>query len=568
MKKKTFSVLFALAMVLSIAAGVFAQDFNVTWDENTVLNVFNDLNMYFPDMFAEEDSDFLWTDNGLADFEQNFPQQNGEVIAKAPINTKAGSATLDVSYDPCGDGLIKFDIAIERMSPADAAGNYYYGDEKATHIRDIYATLSAKDSTGTSTVKLGIKTCESTGGDGCRAVTFKKTKTDSGTKYIGHLKGYMTVPGAWVLDGSAEYTVDVRIDFSTYMTALWPVANIDSALDDSGFVTASAKVKPTEDKNYCQTSLQLYDAFGYNEFPVEGVAFGTRGKYDQNTGEARLQAVVRNVQPDIRRQNYVIPGEVFAYNSLKTGVSPWNYENGQRITGYTCKYTLYNVMNGAPLTNDCKFGEGIAIPNHGLIKIDITIDHLSGDILRTAKGKNVSFALRLGGMTTNASGVFEPVDFPCPPVSRMQVLDPLKPFMTFYGMLDDGPISPSGAYGVYEGGVWGMYQKCGKLAYMAVRIKNDGTQEEVIDLKRVAVAINGGTMMSWDWVMTSVEPERKDLIVLSAGEELILIGRGKVTDYPYQLNADTAMTGAVNFTDFGLYITGKVFSDHNNTRCY
>ena len=105
-----------------------------------------------------------------------------------------------------------------------------------------------------------------------------------------------------------------------------------------------------------------------------------------------------------------------------------------------------------------------------------------------------------------------------------------------------------------------------KLAYesnIPVVVRGSGT-----GLVGGAVAINGGTMMSWDWVMTSVEPERKDLIVLSAGEELILIGRGKVTDYPYQLHADTAMTGAVNFTDFGLYITGKVFSDHNNTRCY
>ena len=48
---------------------------------------------------------------------------------------------------------------------------------------------------------------------------------------------------------------------------------------------------------------------------------------------------------------------------------------------------------------------------------------------------------------------------------------------------------------------------------------------------------------------------------------MILIGRAKVTDIPSQLNADTAMTGAVNFTDFGFYITGKVYSDHNNTRC-
>ena len=54
MKTKTFSILFALVMVLSMAVGVFADaDFTETWDENTVLTVFNDLDMYFPDMFAD-----------------------------------------------------------------------------------------------------------------------------------------------------------------------------------------------------------------------------------------------------------------------------------------------------------------------------------------------------------------------------------------------------------------------------------------------------------------------------------------------------------------------------------
>jgi hypothetical protein len=57
------------------------------------------------------------------------------------------------------------------------------------------------------------------------------------------------------------------------------------------------------------------------------------------------------------------------------------------------------------------------------------------------------------------------------------------------------------------------------------------------------------------------------MILLEPGEDVTLILRTKVTDYPYQLNADTAMTGAINFLDYGFYITGSVFSDHNNTRC-
>ena len=149
----------------------------------------------------------------------------------------------------------------------------------------------------------------------------------------------------------------------------------------------------------------------------------------------------------------------------------------------------------------------------------------------------------------------------------MVVKDPLRPFMTFFGVTSDPDIAASGPYGVYEGALWGMYQKCGKYAYMMVRLKNDGIKEEVVDLKHTAVAINGGTPMSWMWVMTTVAPEKGNKIVLDGGQEVILVGRAKVTDIPSQLNADTAMTGAVNFTDFGFYLTGKVYSDHNNTRC-
>lgn len=554
MKTKTFAILFALVMVLSMAVGVFAQDFTETWDENTVLTVFNDFEMVFPDMFADEDSDFLWTDNGPADFPSEFETKG---VAKAPIED---SAVVEATYDPCGDGLIKYDVTINKMHAAEAESiPLYYGDRNTTYIRDIDAYLTISQSGGSSaSFKLGIKTCESTGGDGCHSVTFKKTADG---KYQAHLKGYLTVPEAIIMspDLADSYTLDMGIYYSTYMTALWPVW-------DSGYVvTDAAEVKPTK-KDYCQSSLMAYDGLGYE----------SRAKYDPNTGEARLQVVVRNFHPDVRKQNYVIPAEIFAYYGGET----------DRITDYTCKYTVYNVPNAAPRTDYCKFGEGIAIPNHGMVRLDFTIDHLSTKILNLADGEKIGFNLRLGGMNggswvasvTNPSaeimipvgitGQFEAVDFPCPVVSRMQVKDPIKPFMTFYNVLkSDGAIKPSGAYGVYEGGVWGMYQKCGKLAYMMVRLYNDGLKEEVVNLDHTAVAINGGTPMKWNWIMTTVEPEKGNKIVLDSGKDVILIGRAKVTDIPSQLNADTAMTGAVNFTDFGFYITGKVYSDHNNTRC-
>ena len=73
--------------------------------------------------------------------------------------------------------------------------------------------------------------------------------------------------------------------------------------------------------------------------------------------------------------------------------------------------------------------------------------------------------------------------------------------------------------------------------------------------------------MSFAWVLSTVEPEKGNKIVLESGQDVILIARAKVTDIPSQLNSDVAMTGAINFTDYGFYITGKVYSDHNNTNC-
>ena len=124
MKTKTFAILFALVMVLSMAVGVFAQDFTETWDENTVLTVFNDLDIYFPDMFADDDSDFLWVDNGPADFPKEFPKSGDAYNAKAPI--EEDTAEMTASFDPCGDGLIKYDVTVTKSVPpyVNADGTY------------------------------------------------------------------------------------------------------------------------------------------------------------------------------------------------------------------------------------------------------------------------------------------------------------------------------------------------------------------------------------------------------------------------------------------------------------
>jgi hypothetical protein len=584
MKTKTFSILFALVMVLSMSVGVFAADFSETWDENTVLTLFNDLDLYFPDMFADEDSAFLWNDS-FKSFPSQFAdklEQKGittddvELESKAVVDmvTPGLTPTLTGNYDECGDGLIFFDVTLTRAARNAVPNNIYYGDEFSVYLRDIDAVITR----GATVLPAEIIKCNPINGEDCGRVTFRRQGNGN---YVGHLKGYAWSPSIMQQQNpTAPYNLQLTISYSTYMTMLWPVDNTQGiGLDTFGASPLPAIVvngNLTPKKNYCQPSLDLYNAFGYTD--DNGVPVYARGKYDENTGEARLQYVVRNLQPNTnprtRRANYVIPAEVVTRHQNNDGTWGWN-----RITDYTCKYTIYNVANAAPRTDYCKFGQGINLPEHSMIRFDVTIDHLPGNVLRTyPDGQDIPFAMRIGGAFINvvaqvpfpdgfAFGRFEAVDFPCPPISRMEVMDPLKPFMTFFPLVEDNPIKPSGAYGVYEGGLWGMYQKCGKLAYVAVRLRNNGVKDEIVNLDHTAVAINGGTPMKFTWAMSTVFPEKGSKIRLEPGEDVILFGRAKVTDIPSQMNADTAMTGAVNFTDFGFYITGKVYSDHNNTRC-
>ena len=571
MKTKTLIILFALVMALSVSAGVFAESaWDQTWDEETVLQYFTDLDLLYPDLFADIDSDFLWTlddsepEAVIPEFEEKALslEDTGDYEAKAPIgNTVKVTATTD----PCGDGLIKIEVEIEKMSHSDTTK--FYGPENTTYIRelDVYSNGSG----------LEIAKCTSTGDDNCRSVTFDKKGKAKLTIYAYGDDVY-TVDDKGVLVDAPEIQVDIVA--STYRTALW-----DSWTQSTK--TGKGTLEATK-KNYCQASLEEYSPTGTV----------VRAKYDQNTGEARFQAFIRNYEGSKNEKfnsYFAIPAEVIILDDEGNAM--------QHVKDYTCKYTIYNTANGAPRTDYCKYGEGIALSANALIRFDITIAHLSSDVLLNVgkvtdeEAQDIPFLFRVGGMTSlvgTAGKVYDssvaitvttdegtetvevpayaPVDYPCPIVSRMQVMDPLMRFMPFYSLdtlLYDKAIAPSGAYGVYEGGLWGMYQKCGKYAYMAVRLMNDGIKDEVIKLDKVAVAINGGTPMSWNWVLTSVEADDDNTITLEPGKDVVLIGRAKVTDYGYQMNSDQAITGAVNFLDYGFYIQGKVYSDHNNTNC-
>ena len=538
MNKKYLAVLFALVMALSVSAGVFAQDpFAVTWDEETVLTVFNDVGLVFPDMFAPEDSDYLWTEDdtetipNFGSYAKDVSAEEVETEAKAAI---ANILSVKATADPCGDGLIKVEVEFNKNTTgSEMAG---YGPKNTTYIRNIYVNRNGKN--------LTIAKCESSGADNCRSVKFNKKGIAKMTLYV-YSDEVITTGGG---------TVSVTLYYSNYMTALFPVTY--SSVTGSGALTTDPK------KNYCQNSLTEYDP----RTSSKGTMSSVRAKYDQNTGEARFQATVANIsggKNEVFKSYFVIPAEVMVMNTGKTT----HYKD------YTCKYTIFNSFNGAMMTNTCKYGEGIPMYENAIVRFDITIDNLGNDVVLAAKEGDISFKFRVGGMSNlisgTGNGAFKIVDFPCPKETRMAVMDPIKPFMTFYGidkLLYDNPIKPSGAYGVYEGGVWGLYQKCGTFAYLAVRLRNDGLQDEEVDLNHVAVAINGGTPVNWHWVYSTVDTD-DNKIYLEPTDEVILFARVKVTNIPSQLNADVPMTGAVNFMDYGFYITGKVYSDHNNTNC-
>ena len=539
MNKKCLAVLFALVTILSVSVGVFAQDpFAVTWDEETVLTFFNDVNLVFPDMFAPEDSDYLWTESDteiIPNFEtyaKDVSAEDIELEAKAPI---ASILKVTATADPCGDGLIKIDVEFNRDNTG--SGMAGYGPKNKTYLRGITVTRGGKN--------LAIAKCESTGADSCRSVKFNG-------KGVAKMTIYAYSDD--VITGSSAGSVTVTLEYSNYMTALFPVS--------SKTVSGSASVTPDQKKNYCQSQLTEYDP----RTSLKQTMSSVRAKYDQNTGEARFQATIANIsggKNEVFKSYFVIPAEIMVDYNGKTA----HYKD------YTCKYTIYNNFNGAMLTDYCKYGEGIQMYENALVRFDITIENLGTDVLVAFDEKDIPFSFRVGGMTNLVNGTgdhaFKTVDFPCPKETRIAAMDPLKPFMTFYGIdqtLYDNAIKPSGPYSVYEGGVWGLYQKCGTYAYLAVRLKNDGLKDEEIDLNHAAVAINGGTPINWQWVLSTVDTD-DNKIYLEPLDEVILFARVKVTNIPSQLNADVPMTGAVNFMDYGLYITGKVYSDHNNTNC-
>ena len=315
MNKKYLAVLLALVVSLSVSVGVFAQDpFAVTWDEETVLTFFNDVNLVFPDMFAPEDSDYLWTEDDTETI-PNFDLHAKDVSAEeVDLEAKTGIGTIlkvKATADPCGDGLIKVDVEFSKDPAAS-------GPKKTTYIRSIGVKWGSN--------YLDIVKCESTGADSCRSVKFNNKGIAKMTLYV--------YSDAVIDDSISDLgSVTVTLDYSEYMTALFPVPY--STVSGNGKLTRDMK------KNYCQAHLTEFD-------PRTGKSVSAvRAKYDQNTGEARFQATIANIsggKNEVFKSYFMIPAEIMV-DYKKDGL--WYTSH---YKDYTCKYTIYNNFNGAMMT--------------------------------------------------------------------------------------------------------------------------------------------------------------------------------------------------------------------------
>lgn len=355
-----------------------------------------------------------------------------------------------------------------------------------------------------------LKDCKVGMGDSCDKIYFVGGKAT--------ITGYFEFPD-WVLDSSSTPSFTVNVKF---------------AVEKGGTIyTRTALLSPTAstETDLCST--------------VPATVAATKGVYEQCGGKASFKVDLEI--PEDFDQDCLIPAQI--------------YVNGVSHTNYTCRYTRFGE-EGYPFGGDyCTPGKPIEIKPGDKIRFEAIIDDLANPITDTASGDDLPVNWRFGYNPAFVTGIMESVLGPAELCDAKIV--PLKPLDT---MTDaDEPIEPSGWYGTYDKAVLGLYQKCGKYSALQVRLRNDGAKVGYVNLPG-AIAINGGTPISFYWL--SDKPVVDNKIALASGDTVTLIARIWMTNVISQTNSDAAITGAVNFPDLGLYMTGSLYSDKVNWRCY
>ncbi len=380
------------------------------------------------------------------------------------------------------------------------------GTPYVTYIRSIKVKNL---SVGTAGAEYELKGCRTQFGDSCEKVYYDADGNAT-------LTGYVTVPV--VFDGTVSPTFDVEI---TQSESRW-------AAPDATIITASG-TSTAEATDLCQTGVINATLSGY---------------YQQCNGKAEFRTDI-TVPADV---SFIVPSDV--------------YLGSTAYSDYICRYTRYG-SSGYPLGGDyCYPGQRLNVKTGDKIRFEVMIDKMKNPLTDTTALNPLTASWRLGGNTvlltgdlTGRRGSGDLCDAKIVPVS------PIK--SAFGG--DDDPIEPSGWYSTYDKAVVGLYQKCGRFGVYQVRLRNIGAKMGYVTLPG-AVAVNGGNPISFFW-KSSIQPEGNRVPVIPGGE-VSLRGYVYITSLGSQMNSDSPATIAVNFSDLGLYMTGKLYSDHVNWRCY
>ncbi|MHC1773476.1 MAG: hypothetical protein AB9907_17410 [Flexilinea sp.] len=493
-----------LALVLLLSISIFPV-FAQDWDEEDVSGFFGTIEDWDADSFSLAGVDS--EDFVFEDYDSKSVE-SFDVTPEATYEPKSlideTTAAATATYVKCGDGKLKITVTLTQLTPIT-------GTPYVTYIRSIkISDVTGDPNIATASYKL--QDCHTQFGDRCDKVYFDSAGTAS-------LTGYVTVPR--VFDGAVNPTFDVTIVQSESRWAD-PDALNNVVLDNQ---TSSVDAHAPD---LCQTGVISNTLNGY---------------YQQCNGKAEFKVDI-TVPADV---DFIVPSEVT--------IGTTSYQN------YICRYTRYG-SSGYPMGGDyCKPGQRMNVRENDKIRFEIMIEKLTNPISETDSTADLPVYWRLGGNTVMLQG--DLVSRRGPRELCDAKIVPLSPIELSFG--DDNAIEPSGWYNTYEKAVVGLYQKCGRFGVFQIRLRNDGAKMGYVNLPG-AVAINGGTPISFFW-LSNVAPDH-NRIPLIPGGEVTLKGHVYITSIGSQMNSDGPANIAVNFSDLGLYMTGQLYSDHVNWRCY
>ncbi len=382
------------------------------------------------------------------------------------------------------------------------------GTPYVTFIRSIKVK---NVSVGPAVGEYELKGCRTQFGDSCEKVYY-------GSDGKATLSGYVTIPV--VFDGTANPTFDVEVSQSD---SRWAAPDPAKTFTVSG--TSSVD---TSAPDLCQTGVINQPLNGY---------------YQQCNGKAEFRVDV-TVPTGV---NFIVPSDVYLGTTA--------------YSDYICRYTRYG-SSGYPLGGDyCYPGQRLNVKANDKIRFEVQIDELKNPLTDTNNLEPLTAYWRLGGNKVMLTGTLSGRRGPAELCNAKIV--PVSPIKASFG--DDDPIEPSGWYNTYDKAVVGLYQKCGRFGVYQVRLRNVGAKMGYVNLPG-AVAVNGGNPISFFW-LSSIAPEG-NRVPLIPGGEVTLRGHVYITSLGSQMNSDSPASIAVNFSDLGLYMTGKLYSDHVNWRCY